>query len=34
MLSNKGGVGKTYIAVNIAVHLANLGHNVCLLDTF
>ncbi|MHA2167678.1 MAG: MinD/ParA family ATP-binding protein [Candidatus Hodarchaeales archaeon] len=33
MLSNKGGVGKTYIAVNIAVHLANLGHNVCLLDT-
>ena len=32
-MSNKGGVGKTYIAVNIAVHLANAGFNVCLLDT-
>ncbi|PWI46766.1 hypothetical protein CEE45_15165 [Candidatus Heimdallarchaeota archaeon B3_Heim] len=33
MLSHKGGVGKTSIAANIAVHLAKEGHNVCLLDT-
>ena len=31
--SGKGGVGKTSIAANIAVHLAKIGHNVCLLDT-
>ncbi|MHA1976788.1 MAG: ParA family protein [Candidatus Hodarchaeales archaeon] len=33
ILSHKGGVGKTSIAANIAVHLAKVGHNVCLLDT-
>ncbi len=33
LLSHKGGVGKTIIAVNLAVHLANIGKNVCLLDT-
>ena len=32
ILSNKGGVGKTSIAVNIAVQLAKQGKNVCLLD--
>jgi cellulose biosynthesis protein BcsQ len=32
ILSNKGGVGKTSIAVNIAVQLAKEGKNVCLLD--
>ena len=32
VLSNKGGVGKTSIAVNIAVHLANNGKNVVLLE--
>ena len=32
VLSHKGGVGKTSIAVNIAVHLAKSGKNVCLLD--
>ena len=32
ILSNKGGVGKTSIAVNIAVQLAKDGKNVCLLD--
>ncbi len=33
ILSHKGGVGKTSIAANIAVHLAKIGQNVCLLDT-
>lgn len=32
ILSNKGGVGKTSIAVNIAIQLAKKGKNVCLLD--
>lgn len=32
ILSHKGGVGKTSIAVNIAVHLAKIGKRVCLLD--
>lgn len=32
ILSNKGGVGKTSIAVNIAVQLSKDGKNVCLLD--
>ncbi|MFQ5980867.1 MAG: P-loop NTPase [Candidatus Heimdallarchaeota archaeon] len=32
ILSHKGGVGKTSIAVNLAVHLAKIGKNVCLLD--
>ncbi|MFX0094963.1 MAG: P-loop NTPase [Candidatus Hodarchaeota archaeon] len=32
ILSHKGGVGKTSIAVNLAMHLANIGKNVCLLD--
>lgn len=30
--SNKGGVGKTTICVNLAFHLASNGYNVCLLD--
>ncbi len=32
ILSHKGGVGKSSIAVNIAVHLAKTGKRVCLLD--
>ena len=31
-MSNKGGVGKSSIAVNLAVHLTKVGSNVCLLD--
>ncbi len=33
ILSHKGGVGKTSIAVNLAVHLAKIGKNVVLLDS-
>ncbi len=32
ILSHKGGVGKSSIAVNIAVHLAKVGKRICLLD--
>ncbi|MFX0016044.1 MAG: ParA family protein [Promethearchaeota archaeon] len=32
IMSHKGGVGKTSIAVNIAVYLAKTGKNVCLLE--
>ena len=32
ILSHKGGVGKTSIAVNLAVYLAKIGKNVLLLD--
>lgn len=32
ILSHKGGVGKTSVAVNLAIHLASEGKNVCLVD--
>ena len=30
--SGKGGVGKTNISLNIALHLSSLGHKTCLFD--
>lgn len=30
--SGKGGVGKTNVSVNLAVHLAQQGHRTCLFD--
>ena len=30
--SGKGGVGKTNISLNLALHLARMGHSVCLFD--
>ncbi|MBF0229011.1 MAG: cyclic nucleotide-binding domain-containing protein [Desulfamplus sp.] len=30
--SGKGGVGKTNISANLALHLAELGYNTCLFD--
>ena len=30
--SGKGGVGKTIISVNVALHLASLGYRTCLFD--
>jgi Mrp family chromosome partitioning ATPase len=33
ILSGKGGVGKTSLAVNLSVALADSGRTVCLLDT-
>ena len=32
VFSTKGGVGKSLVATNTAVALADLGHNVCLVD--
>ncbi|PWI48485.1 hypothetical protein CEE45_06255 [Candidatus Heimdallarchaeota archaeon B3_Heim] len=33
ILSHKGGVGKTILAVNLAIHLAAEGKNICLIDS-
>ena len=32
LTSGKGGVGKSNIAVNLAITLALRGHKVCILD--
>ena len=32
VFSTKGGVGKTFVATNLAVALADLGHRTCVVD--